>query len=60
MGYGAHIDSGGVTVVSLDPKNPNGLQVDISGVGTDGKEEDAKQLSNTEDNIIYQINIYII
>jgi len=40
MGYGAHIDSGGVTVISMDPANPHGLQVDISGVGTTGNEED--------------------
>lgn len=40
MGYGSHIDSGGVTVISLDPANPHGLQVDISGVGTTGNDED--------------------
>ncbi|CAL1159166.1 unnamed protein product [Cladocopium goreaui] len=40
MGYGSHIDSGGVTVISLDPANPHGLQVDISGVGTTGNDKD--------------------
>eukprot|EP00439_Symbiodinium_sp_Y106_P022874 s255_g2.t2 len=41
MGYGSHIDSGGVTVIALDPANKRGLQVDVSDrVGSTGKEED--------------------
>ncbi|CAK9029836.1 unnamed protein product [Durusdinium trenchii] len=40
MGYGQHVDSGGVTMISLDPANPHGLQVDISGVGTNGKDQE--------------------
>ncbi|CAE7037072.1 hxnY [Symbiodinium natans] len=41
MGYGSHIDSGGVTVIALDPANKRGLQVDVSDrVGSTGREED--------------------
>ena len=36
--YGAHVDSGGVTVLSLDPTNPHGLQVDLSHRGTQAEE----------------------
>jgi len=36
--YGAHIDSGTITVLSLDPSNPAGLQVDLSDVGANGDE----------------------
>mmetsp|Transcript_50726 Transcript_50726/g.94796 ORF Transcript_50726/g.94796 Transcript_50726/m.94796 type:complete len:792 (-) Transcript_50726:111-2486(-) len=42
MGYGSHIDSGGVTVISLDPANQRGLQVDVSGTGNTASEEDRK------------------
>uniref|UniRef100_A0A7S2Q6J3 Fe2OG dioxygenase domain-containing protein n=1 Tax=Zooxanthella nutricula TaxID=1333877 RepID=A0A7S2Q6J3_9DINO len=36
--YGAHVDSGGVTVLSLDTSNPGGLQVDLSHAGIDADE----------------------
>ena len=40
MRYGAHIDSGTVTVLSLDPTNPDGLQVDTSGAGAAGSDDE--------------------
>ena len=33
MRYGAHVDSGTITVLSLDPSNPHGLQVDVNQQG---------------------------
>eukprot|EP00928_Gymnodinium_smaydae_P087075 TRINITY_DN71411_c0_g1_i1.p1 TRINITY_DN71411_c0_g1~~TRINITY_DN71411_c0_g1_i1.p1 ORF type:complete len:388 (+),score=101.60 TRINITY_DN71411_c0_g1_i1:79-1164(+) len=35
MRYGAHVDSYGLTILSLDPGNPGGLQVDIDGSWVD-------------------------
>ncbi|EOD14769.1 hypothetical protein EMIHUDRAFT_461593 [Emiliania huxleyi CCMP1516] len=40
MRYGAHVDSGMVTVLSIDPANPHGLQVDTSSVGTSGADDE--------------------
>merc|ERR1712217_120375 len=31
MRYGAHVDSFGITILSLDPQHPEGLQVQIDG-----------------------------
>jgi isopenicillin N synthase-like dioxygenase len=39
MRYGAHVDSGGITVISLDTSNTGGLQVDLGGSGVAGSEE---------------------
>lgn len=36
--YGAHVDSGGITVLSLDPSNHAGLQVDLSHLGPQAEE----------------------
>ena len=36
--YGAHIDSGMITVLGIDPQNPAGLQVDASQAGASGSE----------------------
>lgn len=35
MRYGAHVDSYGVTILSLDPASPEGLQVEIGGEWVD-------------------------
>ena len=35
---GAHVDSAGITVLSLDPENAAGLQVDVSHLGTTADE----------------------